>query len=365
MASVPGQGIVLVERRARIMATDIAAHVACPSERGDEAAQAVEQCFEWLREVDRTLTRFEPASDLCRLNAAAGQWTHVSPLLYMAVEQSVLAAEASEGLFDPTILPLLEWLGYDRDFKLLSDGDRDDIASQTPQIAWSRGEWRHIEIDRVERRLRLPANTRLDLGGIAKGWAADEAVARFFAAFPDVLLTIGGDMRARGRGADGEPWAIGVADPRARASTAERHIAVVSTAGGGVACSGATETWWLRAGERRHHLLDPRTGRPARLWITAADDEPDTQTLIATVTAFAPTAAHAEVAAKVAALRGCPDALRAVETAWRVTHGGDPAPYTDAGVALLLVMGSGQVVCSANLSEWLATWGGGGELWLE
>lgn len=170
-------------------------------------------------------------------------------------------------------------------------------------------------------------------------------------------------MRARGHGPDGEPWAVGVANPRADAS--ERHVAIVATAGGGVACSGATETWWRRGGERRHHLLDPRTGRPARLWITPEDDGPEAESLIATVTAFAPTATHAEVAATVAVLRGFPLALRAVESAWTAGPATDSTPYTDAGVAVLLVMGNGQVVCSANLREWLATWGGGGEVWLE
>jgi hypothetical protein len=82
--------------------------------------------------------------------------------------------------------------------------------------------------------------------------------------------------------------------------------------------------------------------------------------LIATATALAPTAARAEVAAKVALLRGYPDALHAIEQAWA----GDAQLKADKGVALLLVLGTGEVVVSANMEAYLDTCGGGGMLWL-
>ncbi|HKW23539.1 MAG TPA: hypothetical protein VJO13_19310, partial [Ktedonobacterales bacterium] len=119
---------------------------------------------------------------------------------------------------------------------------------------------------------------------------------------------------------------------------------------------GAVRRWWLRDCVRRHHLLDPRTGEPAHLWIDARDDA-DAGRLIATATALAPTAARAEVATKVALLRGYPEALHAVEASW-ARHGAlGPAVDADAAVALLLVLGDGRVILSQNFAAYLASWG--------
>src|SRR5262249_4629164 len=159
---------------------------------------AVEVCLEWLRDVDRRLTRFDEASELSRLNAGVGEWQTVSPLLFEAIDQALAAARASNGLFDPTLLALIERLGYDRDFALLAS-DRDDHTRQPVPVqrdATGRedvGLWQRIELDEARCRVRLPGAARLDLGGIAKGWAADVALDRFFAAFPNVLIDIGGD----------------------------------------------------------------------------------------------------------------------------------------------------------------------------
>jgi thiamine biosynthesis lipoprotein len=353
---------VQVEQARGLMAVEASIHVACDPARRAEATAAIEASFAWLADVERCLTRFDPTSELYSLNAARATWHPISPLLCEALAQSLRAAEATDGLFDPTLLPLLEALGYDRDFA--------EIAHQEAGIAWRikhtdilTGGWRGIQLDVARGRARLPRGVRLDLGGIAKGWAADCVLGRFFAPGDNVLINLGGDMRALGRRSLSQPWPIGIGDPHADKPDHGTHAAVLSLARGALATSGATTRWWYRAGERQHHLLDPRTGRAARVWIDADDDGPDAASRIATATALAPTAVHAEVAAKVALLRGYPDALRAVEAAWD-PHAATVPAYGDAGVALLLILGSGAVVCSANLQDFLATFGGGGELWL-
>lgn len=354
---------VAIKRDARIMATRVGIHVACDSGDAAMAVERVEACLNWLREIERRLTRFDASSELSMLNASTGEWHAVSDLLFAVVEQSLVAARASGGLFDPTLLPALERLGYDRDFAEVAAAGQ-EAGDEDEPIAASVGTWRAMELDHEHCRVFFPAGARLDLGGIAKGWAADVALDQFFGdALPDVLIDVGGDMRARGRGANGEPWPIGVRNPVTEATARPEDGVVVSLASGALACSGATDRWWRRGGELRHHLLDPRTGRPARLWVDAAEGNLGGEPVIATVTAFAPTAAHAEVAAKVAVLRGYPDALRVVESAW--TASASASESVDGGVAMLLVMGNGAVVHSANLREWLADQGGGGELWLD
>jgi thiamine biosynthesis lipoprotein len=373
---------VLVEARQKIMAADIGIHLAVESGRENAGSEAIAACLAWLKEVDICLTRFDESSELCRLNAAAGSWVAVSEMLFTVLEESLEAAAASNGLFDPTLLTLLEALGYDRDFVQIAHRESPArpvlhewrVEHRSPLT----GAWRRIQLDRRRRRVRLPLGARLDFGGIAKGWSADAALDRFFADFPDVLIDVGGDMRARGRGADGVLWPIGVASSAAHAARPEMIETVVTLGRGGVATSGPADRWWYHDGHRRHHLLDPRTGQPANLWIDGENGDTagvDGGHLIAAATAFAPTAAHAEVAAKVALLRGYPAALRLVDEAWTTVaplrSDADPGSsaepslgYDDAGVALLLTLDTGEVVTSAHLQNYLSSLGGGGQLWL-
>lgn len=382
----------VVKRAGRPMATDVSVQIAAPPDHADAAETAADACMAWFDEVDQRLSRFQPDSELSRLNAAAGRWFAASETLYDAVAVAVAGARSSGGLFDPTLLRQLEALGYDRDFALIahretsgSDASRRlDGDDAHVQAVRSREAWRAIGFDSARRRIQLPQGARLDLGGIAKGWAADVALARYCAPFPGALINVGGDLRALGGPQTGESWSVGIRHPRseldvlataATLATADAedklakvpsnsYAAVVTFSRGGLATSGALRRWWLRAGQRQHHLLDPRTGRPARLWI----DDRDTprpgvvgpQRLIASATALAPTAARAEVAAKVAILRGYPDALRAVEAAWERYGAVGPDDDADAGVALILTFGDGEVTLSNNLSAYLATWGTAG-----
>jgi thiamine biosynthesis lipoprotein len=345
----------LVQRRGRPMATDISVQIAVPPSHWAEAAAAADACMGWFDEVDARLSRFRPESELSRLNATAGDWFAASDVLYECAALALESAQASGGLFDPTLLRQLCALGYDRDFAAIAH--REAPRADALQAPAERAAWRAIALDPQRRRIRLPAGVQLDFGGIAKGWAADVALVRYCAAFPGALINVGGDLRAHGGPQPGELWSVGIRDPRLELSGIDdpaTHLATAQLSRGGVATSGAVRRWWLRDGQRQHHLLDPRTGQPIPLW-TAGGEEPDS--LIATATAFAPTAAQAEVAAKVALLRGYPSALAAVESAWERYGALGPRGDGDAGVALVLVFGTGEIVFSRNLNEYLATWG--------
>jgi thiamine biosynthesis lipoprotein len=363
MSSTVEQARRLVEQKQRIMATEVTLHLAVAPEEEASARAALGACVAWLREVERRLTRFNAESELSLLNQQVGRWCDVSDLLFEAVREALAAALASDGLFDPALLPHLEALGYDRDFSLLPRQPT-DTAAEGARAAPPLGRWREIRLDPKGRRIRLPPGVRLDLGGIAKGWAADRAVKRLLHRVPDVLVNVGGDMRLRGGPKPGESWAVGIGDLDDQGSSAgSKHRAIITFAHGGLVTSGATGRWWYHQGKRQHHILDPRTGRPAPLWLRTGDpetSEADAGHLIATATALAPTAARAEVAAKVALLRGYPDALHAVERAWA----GEAELKADRGVALLLILGSGEVVVSANMQDYLDTCGGGGMVWL-
>ena len=352
----------LVQRSGRPMATDVSVQIAVEPARWVEAVAAADACMDWFAEVDLRLSRFRPASELSRLNNAAGEWFAASDALYECAALAVASAEASNGLFDPTMLRQLRDLGYDRDFASIAQrevGERPaPMAVQAPPSA--RAAWRDIALDPQHRLVKLPADAQLDLGGIAKGWSADVALARYCAAFPGALINVGGDLRARGGPQPGELWSVGIRDPRLELAGLDdpaTHLATAALSRGALATSGAVRRWWLRDGQRQHHLLDPRTGQPMTLWIAGSDGGDEPGALIATATAFAPTAKQAEVAAKVALLRGYPGALSAVESAWERYGAVGPANDCDAGVALALVFGNGTVAFSKNIAEYLASWG--------
>jgi thiamine biosynthesis lipoprotein len=355
---------VLIQAYRRIMAIHVGVHVEVPPELESRAQAAINECFAWLAEVETCLTRFAPTSELSRLNAAPGTWHTVSDMLFAVLEESLRAAEATEGLFDPGLLPLLEAYGYDRDFALIAQREA-SAEWRVPRDLVPPGGWREIELDSTQRRVRLPPGVRLDFGGIAKGWAADVALERCFADIPNVMIDLGGDLRVRGGSQTSFPWAIGIGDAREGVGASSEPAVTLTLGAGGLATSGATQRWWTRAGERRHHLIDPRVGAPARVWVQPGDDAPGTLPLIATATALAPTAAHAEVAAKVALLRGYPKALTLVEAAWSAPEQASFPPYQDAPVALIVMLGDGQVACSTNLRAYLTEFGEGGDLWLE
>jgi thiamine biosynthesis lipoprotein len=350
------------------MATDVSIQISTSPEQARAAEEAADACMAWFDEVDARLSRFREESELSVLNRSAGHWFAASPLLFSAVTVAVQSAEASSGRFDPTLLRHIQALGYDRDFAEIAQREVGPVRYEHGMPPISLESWRDIQLDPAGRRICLPEHVRLDLGGIAKGWAADVALHRFCLPFLGALINVGGDLRACGGPSPGESWSVGIRDPRRElAETSEMappsYVATLTFSRGGLATSGAVRRWWLREGKRQHHLLDPWTGRPALLWIDNGDtlvggeDGSRDAALLATATALAPTAARAEVAAKVALLRGYPEALRAVEAAWE-----RPAPLAspvdaDVAVALVLTFGNGEVATSLNLPAYLASWG--------
>jgi thiamine biosynthesis lipoprotein len=127
---------------------------------------------------------------------------------------------------------------------------------------------------------------RVDLGGIAKGWAADTAARRLSAHGP-ALIDAGGDIAVSGPMADGQPWPVAVDNPLDLATP----LGLLLLASGGVATSGRDYRRWKVGESWRHHIIDPRSGRPA-----------ETDALTATV--LAPSAQEAEVAAKLLFILG-------------------------------------------------------------
>ena len=265
----------------RAVGTTCAAIVTDGSHDEREACWALGAVRDEVAACERELSRFDPTSDLSRLNAAGGRWTPIGRRLLETLGLALRAREDTSGRFDPTVLPALVAAGYDRTFELLEE------RAARPADDWRAGT--AIELDTRNCRARLEPGSSVDLGGIGKGYAAGRALDAMLAASPALaggLVDLGGDIAVSGESPDGGPWLVAVADPRRAGQT----LAVLALDSGGVATSGRDAR---RFGPARslHHLIDPEIGEPALAGPL-------------TVTVVAPDAAAAEVHATTLAIAG-------------------------------------------------------------
>ncbi len=281
-------------RSFRFAAMGSEAHVLLPSDRSDVITPVRELFADW----EARLSRFLPDSELSRLNARPGEPVVVGRLLFDAIWAAVAAARATDGIFDPTLLLQLRRIGYAMSFERMPEA-----AAAVAEAPRPGGDWRDIALDRRSRTVVLPSGCALDLGGIAKGMAADAALDLVRArGVGTALVSAGGDLRVLGLPPGARAWQVLVGD--------DASGEVVPLVRGALATSGSKRRAWAQDGIPRHHLLDPRTGEPA-----VSD--------LGEVTVAASTCEIAEVAATVAFALGSHSGgefLAARRLAGRLTH---------------------------------------------
>jgi thiamine biosynthesis lipoprotein len=231
--------------------------------------------------IDVACSRFREDSELARVNAGAGRWVAVGPLLLDAVEVALRAARLTDGDVDPTVATAMAANGYDRDFGVLAaEGPGPRLEIEPPPG------WCTVEVDHEGAGIRVPAGSGLDLGATAKALAADRAArAAARSTGCGVLVSLGGDVAIAGR-APGGGWPVGVGD--VHEGSADETVLLRD---GGLATSSTRVRRWRREGRDLHHIVDPRSGAPARaVWRT--------------VTVAAASCVDANVAATASVVRG-------------------------------------------------------------
>jgi thiamine biosynthesis lipoprotein len=253
-----GDGAVAVAERA---ALGTSARVAVwPPESLDAACAATDHV---LAALDRQASRFRLDSALSRLNDAGGGLFMLGDGLAEAVGVALAAARWTGGLTDPTVGAALVSLGYDRDFAAIrQDGEPPGAPVPAPG-------WQLVRLDGPL--LRLPAGIQLDLGATAKGVGSDRAVRAVMSATGGeggALVSLGGDIAVAGT-PPRDGWPVTVAEEPGQAGPSH-PCQLVRLAAGGVATSSVSCRRWRRGGTMLHHIVDPRTGRPAAgPWRTA------------------------------------------------------------------------------------------------
>ncbi len=255
---------------------------------------------DWFEEWEQHLSRFRSDSELSHLNRHTGVPHAVSPTLWEVIQAAREAARQSDGLVTPLLLDALETAGYSRSFDELATTEEAPAAPNTPVIPDAMTpaptHWHAIEIDPATHTVCLPTGMRLDLNGVAKGWAANQAMQRLRQHAP-TLVDAGGDIAISGTREGGARWPIAITDPH----NPGQQLELLMMGGGGVATSGRDYRRWQQGDRWQHHIIDPRTNQPAR-------------TDLLSVTVVAPTVAQAEIAARVVLILGSKDGLPWLES---------------------------------------------------
>jgi thiamine biosynthesis lipoprotein len=220
----------------------------------DKAAQAA---FSRIKEIEDRMSANKDGTELAAVNAQAGIAPQkVSPDTFFVIGKALEIARLTGGALDPSIGPLVKLWGIGTDKARVPSPE--EIAAARALVDYSK-----VKLDKDSQTAYLPVKgMRLDLGAVAKGYAADEAVRILKeGGVARALIDLGGNIYAMGRKKDGSAWRIGIQDPdKDRGS----YMGIMSLAEGSLVTSGGYERYFEDKGERYHHILDAKTGYPAR-----------------------------------------------------------------------------------------------------
>jgi thiamine biosynthesis lipoprotein len=269
-----------------------------------------------VEELERRWSRFQPTSEISRLNQLAGHPVRVSTETLTLVRLALAGARVTGGRYDPTVLGAVQRAGYDRSFELLAAGTPAD-GSSTLGLGHQR-----VAVDQAGSSVTLPPGVGFDPGGIGKGYAADLLVGELLArGAAGACANLGGDLRVEGEAPGGGAWVVAIGHP-----LRESPAATIGLRSGAVATSSRVRRAWGQGEDRHHHLIDPATGVPARSGLAA-------------VTVVAAAGWQAEVMAKAAFVAGLGEGVRLAEA---------------TGTAALLVDDDGAVHQSAGFHRFSA-----------
>lgn len=217
--------------------------------------KAINEAIERLNEIDDRMSAFKNMSFVSKINDNAGVMPQqVTKDVYYVIEKAVQYAELSAGAFDPTIRPIVNLWGICTDHARVPE--KYEIEEKLKLV-----NYKDIILDKSRSTVKLKYKERcIDLGAIAKGYAADE-VKRIFQnhSIKSAIIDLGGNIYALGNKLDGSFWNIGVQDPL---SFEGESIGIISVKDKSIVTSGNYERYFIKDGKRYHHIIDPRTGYP-------------------------------------------------------------------------------------------------------
>ncbi len=227
-------------------------------------------------EFERIYQAYTPSSKdnlLSEINASDGQPVPVDPETVHLIHEAIQISMWTQGTFDISVQPLLRLWGFNFDQKKVTIPGEDELLKALSSVGYQK-------IQLSEHSVTLPVGGGIDLGGIAKGYAVDRAADIFFRhGVEDFLINAGGDLRAGGLNSRGTEWVIGIQHPRS-----EGLITTTTLKNRALVTSGDYQRFVDIDGVRYHHILDPQTGLPFRIWTSMTVTAPSCMTADALAT---------------------------------------------------------------------------------
>lgn len=205
--------------------------------------------------VNDSLSTYQETSEISRINRSQGASpVPLSPLFMQAIGTALKVSEASRGVYDVTVGPLVDLWGFGPKGRI--DHAPDDTAIG---LARKHVGWQLLRVDAKSSTLSRPQGVRLDLSSVGEGLAVDRMVGWLEArGIRDYMVSVAGSFRVRGNRPDGERWRVGIEKPDG-SGLPQQVVAAENTA---ISTSGAYRNYFEENGVRYSHTIDPRTGRP-------------------------------------------------------------------------------------------------------
>jgi thiamine biosynthesis lipoprotein len=248
LAGLPMAHAAWYEREEAIMGTRVA--VQLWSEDPQQAVDAIDAVMADMHRTDALMSTYKPESQLSQVNAHAyGRPVQVDADIIDVVQKSIEYSRLSEGVFDVTYASV----GYLYDYRTHQHPTEAQIAAALPGV-----DYRQLLVDPQARTIRfMKPGMRIDLGGIAKGWAVDRGIEILRrAGIQHAMVNAGGDTALLGDRL-GKPWVVGIRDPR-KAGAVVARIPLQDEA---ISTSGDYERYFEENGQRYHHIIEPGTGK--------------------------------------------------------------------------------------------------------
>ncbi len=210
-----------------------------------------------IQRIEALMTTWRDDSEISKINAAAGKEpVVVGAETLQVIQEAIHTSEISEGTFDITFETLHGLWKFDQDLDPHPPKDA-DLKAKVKLLGY-----KHIKVDAAKSTVFLDkAGVKISLGGIAKGYGVDKAVAFLEkAGLTSFFVQAGGDLFARGKKPDGSEWSAGIRDPR---GTSEKYFALIPLTDHSFSTAGDYERSYMVGRKRYHHIIDPRTGYPA------------------------------------------------------------------------------------------------------
>lgn len=224
---------------------------------GANSKEAVEEGFEKLNEINEMASTNISTSDVYKINSSSGKdYVKVHPEILKMIETSIKYSKLSDGAFDITLGPIINLWGIGTDNERLPSDE--EIKAKLPLIGYE-----NISVNENDNSVMLKKEgMAIDLGGIAKGFAADE-VLKIYKNYniENGLINLGASsIYAVGKNQDNNEWSVGIKHPRSE--DPKEYIGIIKLSNEGLSTSGDYERYFIKDYKRYHHIIDPKTGYP-------------------------------------------------------------------------------------------------------